>query len=125
VPSRGTAHVENLTHVLAAQSPMPVGPRRQSDLRAHGTNEDPGLARTAPREFHPHGCAAPAGHGGLTSLFALVALNGTRPARFLNRASQVRILPGAPQKSWSERCRAGEESVGRPPEAVWPSTLAI
>ena len=32
-----------------------------------------------------------------TSLFAPDALNATRPARFLNRASQVRILPGAPQ----------------------------
>ncbi len=40
----------------------------------------------------------------LTSLFALVALNDTRPARFLNRASQVRVLPGALQQVLVEVC---------------------
>ncbi len=65
-----------------------------------------------PRVAHPvarledeNGCA---GRGSLreryalTSLFAPRERDGTRPVRFLNRASEVRILPGAQTKSWSE-----------------------
>ena len=47
------------------------------------------------------GCAGPNSMRGvvlLTSFVALVAPNGTRWARFLNRASHVRIMPGAQGK---------------------------
>ena len=50
----------------------------------------------------------------LTSLFAPDALDATRPARFLNRASEVRILPGAlAPTSGVPQVRHGHQEAGQ------------
>ena len=85
--------------------------RRPAPPRAHPARRQAlGGARWTAREFaHPiarlgieiryaargslHECDA------LTSLFAPDERDGTRLARFLNRVSQVRILPGAPSST--------------------------
>ncbi len=52
--AHGVAWLKNLRLVLEATINGACGPRHQSDLRAHGTNELPGLGGRHPKSFIPN-----------------------------------------------------------------------